>query len=175
MLCLQWVCYPILIFFCLSNVSTRGNRHFWIIIDVVRFKYIYTYRISHYTPSTKITNRITILCALILYISGGTNSLRLTPNGGLFEKLLLTLLFTLRVFPRKLLRERCLTWGLNRGLMSNKPKLDYGDIIRSVGVRKVNSATNLICKAVVGSVKTWLTEDYHTIDAVSRVIFISKF
>ena len=45
-----------------------------------------------------------MLCVLILYISGGTYSLKSTPNDRFFEKLLMAILFTLRVFARNLLR-----------------------------------------------------------------------
>ena len=81
-----------------------------------------------------------MLCALILYISGGTYSLKSTPNDR-FEKFFMAILFTLRVFARNLLRGNrrrnifrisfwCLTWGSNPGFSSNKPThclLDHDD------------------------------------------------
>ena len=45
-----------------------------------------------------------MLCVLILFISGGTYSLKSTPNDRFFEKLFITILFALRVFARNLLR-----------------------------------------------------------------------
>ena len=84
-----------------------------------------------------------MLCVLILYISGGTYSLKSTPNDRFFEKLFMTILFTLRVFARNLLRGNrwrntfrisfwCLTWDSNPGFSSNKPThylLDHGDFV----------------------------------------------
>ena len=45
-----------------------------------------------------------MLCVLILYISGGTYSLKSTPNYRFFKKLFMEILFTFRVFARNLLR-----------------------------------------------------------------------
>ena len=45
-----------------------------------------------------------MLCVLILYISGGTYSLKVDSERQIFEKLFMAILFTLRVFARKLLR-----------------------------------------------------------------------
>ena len=78
---------------------------------------------------------------LILYISGGTYSLKLTPNDRFFEKLFMAILFTLRDFVRNLLRGNCrrntfrisfwfLVWDSNPGFSSNKPThylLDHSD------------------------------------------------
>ena len=47
-----------------------------------------------------------MLCVLILYISGGTYSLKSTPNDRFFEKLFMAILFTLRVFARNLLYKK---------------------------------------------------------------------
>ena len=83
-----------------------------------------------------------MLYVLILYISGGTYSLKSTPNDR-FEKLFMAILFTLRVFARNLLRENrqrntfrilfwCPAWDSNPGFSSNKPThylLDHGDFI----------------------------------------------
>ena len=44
---------------------------------------IHTYIIGHYIPSAKIIDLVftpVVLCVLILYISGGTYSLKSTPN-----------------------------------------------------------------------------------------------
>ena len=79
-----------------------------------------------------------ILCVLILYISGGTYySLKSIPNNK-FEKLLMAILFTPRVFARNLLRGNrgrnifrisfwCLACDLNPGFSSNKPTLYLPD------------------------------------------------
>ena len=87
-----------------------------------------------------------MLCVLILYISGGTYSLKSTPNDRFFEKLYyMAILFTLRVFARILLRGNrrkntfCisfwfLAWDSNTGFSSNKPThylLDHGDFFVS--------------------------------------------
>ena len=45
-----------------------------------------------------------MLCVLILYISGGTYSLKSTPNDKVIEKLFMAILFNLRAFARNLLR-----------------------------------------------------------------------
>ena len=82
-----------------------------------------------------------MLCVLILYISGGTYSLKSTPNDKFFEKLFMAILFTLRVFARNLLRGNRrrnsfrisfwnLAWDSNPVFSSNKPThylLDHGD------------------------------------------------
>ena len=73
-----------------------------------------------------------MLRVLILYISGGTYSLKSTPNDRFFEKLFMAILFTLRVFARNLLSGNrrsntfrisfwCLAWNSNPGFLSNKP------------------------------------------------------
>ena len=73
-----------------------------------------------------------MLWELILYISGGTYSLKSTPNDRFFEKVFMIILFTLRVFARNLLRGNCrkntfcilfwcLTWSSNPGFSCNKP------------------------------------------------------
>ena len=95
-----------------------------------------------------------MLCVLILYISGGTYSLKSTPNDKLLEKLFMAILFTLRVFARNLLRGNrrwntfrisfwCLAWDSNPGFSSNKPThylldrckltiVDFGNIWQEV-------------------------------------------
>ena len=84
-----------------------------------------------------------MLYPLILYMSGGTYSLKSTTSDRFFEKLFMAIFFTFRVFARNLLKGShrrnifilsflCLTWALNLGLTSNKPThylLDYGDFI----------------------------------------------
>ena len=76
-----------------------------------------------------------MFCVLILYISCGTYSLKLTPNNRFFEKLSTTILVNVRVFARNLLKGNrrrrntfciwfcCLAWGLNSAFTSNKPNI----------------------------------------------------
>ena len=71
------------------------------------FVSIHTYIIGHYNPSVRIFDLVshtTMLRVLILHISGGTYSLKSTTNDRYFKKLVLQILFTLRVFDRNLLR-----------------------------------------------------------------------
>ena len=63
----------------------------------------YTYIIGHYNPSVRIIDLVShttyVVCANFLYISGGTYSLKSTPNDRFFEKLFMAVFeFTLRVF-----------------------------------------------------------------------------
>ena len=96
------------------------------------------YIIGHYNPSVWITDLVShislMLCVLILYVSGGTYSLKSTPNDRFFEKLFMPMLFTLRVFARNLLRGNrrrntfrisfwCLAWDTNPGFSSNNNTL----------------------------------------------------
>ena len=92
-----------------------------------------------------------MLCLLILYISGGTYSLKSNPNDRFLEKLCKAILFTLRVFARNLLRRNrrwnsfrilfwCLAWDSNPGFSSSKPihyLLDHGDKIRQYPPRSI--------------------------------------
>ena len=52
---------------------------------------IHTYIIGHYNPSIKVIDLVShttyVVCVLILYLSGGTYSLKSTPNDRFFEKL----------------------------------------------------------------------------------------
>ena len=107
------------------------------------------------------------MCVNFLYISGGTYSLKSTPNDR-FEKLFMAILFTLRIFARNLLRGnrrrntfrisfRCPAWDSNPGFSSNKPThylLDQGDF-------KVNGSTKFF--------KTILSDDYVDVEFVIRI------
>ena len=80
-------------------------------------------------------------------MSDGSYNLKSTPNGWFLRNHFLAILFTylFRVFARNLISKRrhgniffilfcwkCVTWGLNRGLMSNKTThylFDYGHYI----------------------------------------------
>ena len=106
-----------------------------------------------------------MLCVLILYISGGTYSLKSTPNDR-FEKLFTTILFTLRVFARNLLRGNrrrntfrisswCLAWDSNPGFSSNKPThylLDHGDFNHSTN----HSISFLSARNISIFLKLWI-------------------
>ena len=110
-----------------------------------------------------------MLGVLILYISGGT------PNDKFFEKLLIAILFTLRVFARILLRGNhrrntfrisfwCLAWDANPGFSSNKPThylLDHRDFYNIKWCEKLsrnpdgnNVMINYICMYVC--ISLWL-------------------
>ena len=85
-----------------------------------------------------------MLCALILYISGGIYSLKSTPNDRFFEKLFMAIFIWLSEFLPEICWEQiaeeilfvfrlfwCLTWDSNLGFSSNKPThylLDHGDL-----------------------------------------------
>ena len=96
-----------------------------------------------------------MLCVLILYISGGTESLNSTPNDSFFEKLFMAVLIYSQSFcqksaerksPKKyflyFVRSDVKTWGSNPGFTSNKPRhylLDYGDFnVQLVWIKLLN-------------------------------------
>ena len=99
------------------------------------------YIIGHYNPSVRIIDQdysfIHHLCyVLILYISGGTYSLKSTPNNRFFEELFMAILFTHRVSTRNLLRGNhrgntfcilfwCLARGPNPGFTSIKRETGF--------------------------------------------------
>ena len=60
------------------------------ILKIVNSVVIHTYIIGHYNPSVRIIDLVShttyVVCVNFLYISGGTYSLKLTPNDR-FEKL----------------------------------------------------------------------------------------
>ena len=110
------------------------------------FSYIhsYTYIIGHYNPSVMITPLM--LFVLILYISGGTYSLKSSPNDRFFwETFHGNFIYSQcycqksaeRKSPKKyfsyfVLMLCCLAWNSNLGFLSNKPThylLDHGDFI----------------------------------------------
>ena len=84
---------------------------------------------------------------LILYISGGTYSLKSTANDRFFEKLFMAISYLLsELLPEICWEENrrrntfrilfwCLAWGSNPGFSSNKPMhylLDHGDFIWNI-------------------------------------------
>ena len=92
-------------------------------------QFIHTLIIGPYNRSVRITTWLLaplVMCVLILYIRGGSYSLKSTPKDRFFETLFMTILFTLRVFARHPLRGNrrrnifcilfwCLAWDSNPG------------------------------------------------------------
>ena len=116
--CIVYFALEMYFFWHLNNLLVRKQHYFWETYENIytffsfpqfdSTKPIHTYIISHYNPSVSITTYVLtplMLCVLILYISGGTYSLKSTPNAKFFKKLFMAILFTLRVFARNLLRE----------------------------------------------------------------------
>ena len=104
---------------------------------------MHTYIIGHDNPSARIIDLVShtayVVCVNFIH-KWRTYSLKSTPNGRLFEKIFMAILFTLRDFARYLLRGnrrrntfrilfRSLSWGSSPGFWSNKPThniLDHG-------------------------------------------------
>ena len=73
----------------------------------VYYTYIHTYIIGHYNPSVRITPELLTpltLCALILYASSGTCSLKATLNDRFLRTVFMANLFTPTIFASNLLR-----------------------------------------------------------------------
>ena len=120
----------------IAPFNNKNLFNFAIQSEIVRILKTYTYIIGHYNPSVRIIDLVShttyVVCVLILYINGGTYSLKSTPNDWFFEKLFTAILFTLRVFARNTFRISfwCLAWDMNPGFSSNKSThylLDHGD------------------------------------------------
>ena len=116
----------------ISDLATPYS-YLHILLKTSQKIHIRTYIIGHYNSSVRIIDLVSH-CVLISHISGGTYSLKSTPNDRFFEKLFMAILFILRNFARNLLRGSrrkntfrislwCLTWGSNSGFSSNKPAL----------------------------------------------------
>ena len=98
---------------------------------------LHTYIIGYYNSSVRITSWLLIplmLCALVLYESGGTYRLMSTVNDRFLRNFFMTGLFNLRVFARNLLRgnrRRSIFLFIFRfEIRSNKLAhylIDYGD------------------------------------------------
>ena len=109
------------------------------VLEYIRYWSIQPFIIDLVSPTTYV----------VCIIFGGTHSLKSTPNERFSEKLVMAILFTLRVFAGNLLignRRRktfcilfwCLAWGSNLGFTSNKPThylLDYGDFSGSLACK----------------------------------------
>ena len=66
--------------------------------------FIHTCKIGHYNPSLRITDLVTtplMLCALTLYMNGGTYSLKSTPKHKFFEELFLAIFIYSQTFCQK--------------------------------------------------------------------------
>ena len=75
--------------------------------NLINLKHIYI--IGHYNPLVMITTQFLttlMLCALILYMSGGTYTLKSTPNDRFLRKFFMAIIFTFRVFARNLLKDK---------------------------------------------------------------------
>ena len=97
---------------------------------------IHTYIIDHYNSSVRITiwlHTALMLCALILYVSGGTYSLKSTLKDRIFEKLFMAITIYSQSFCQKFTERKSkikyffifrfvVARRLNLGLSSNKPK-----------------------------------------------------
>ena len=85
----------------------KFDYHDVIDVSIGRNDYIHNI-IGHCNPTVRIINLVFhttyVVRVFILYINGGTYSLKLIPNDRVFEKLFIAILFTLRVFVRNLLK-----------------------------------------------------------------------
>ena len=103
--------------------------------------YIHNWSLIH--PSVRIMTSLLTLLVCVNFIHEWRHlQFKIDSERQIFEKLVMAILFTLRVFARNLLRRSrrrnififsywCLTWGLNSGFTSNKPThylLNYGNI-----------------------------------------------
>ena len=106
----------------------RGSRPR--IFTYIHTQLVITTLLSGLRPS--FSYHLHMLCAFILYLNGGTYTLKSTPNDRFFEKLFMATLFTSQSFcqesperksPKKyfLYFVLCLAWGSNPGFMPNKP------------------------------------------------------
>ena len=105
---------------------------------ISELKQYYTYTIGHYNPSVRLTTTTLMLCALILYMSGGTYSLSRLRTTDLWETFHGNFIYfpsfcqksAERKSPKKYLHIFVLMGGLNLSLTSNKSThylLDNGD------------------------------------------------
>ena len=121
----------ILVFFPFTEHRTV-SRHFFHLLIISIYFIIHTNIIGRYSNSGLRPSFLkpVMLCALILYMSSGTYSLKSTPNDRFLKSFIMAGLFTLRVFARYLQRGSrrrniftfpiwWLTWSLNSGLTSN--------------------------------------------------------
>ena len=119
---------------CLVIILIHGNNR--IIIRVVADDIgIHTYKIDHYNPSVRIIDLIshtTMLCVLILDISGRTYSLKSgSRTTDFLEKLFMAILFAILCWEEiteEILFLKfffwCLAWGSNPDFKSNKPTIE---------------------------------------------------
>ena len=110
-------------------ISNEKTNYCWSLIHTLAITILKSELLNYFlTPL--------MLCAIVLYISGGTYSLKPTTKDRCFEKRFMAILFTPRVFARNRQRNTfyilywCLAWGPNPSFTSYKPTcylLDYGD------------------------------------------------
>ena len=95
-----------------------------------------------------------MLCALILYVSGGTYNLKCIPNNRFLRNFFMACLFYSQIFCQKSTKRKrpknfflisywCLTWNTNRGFMSNKPTKNYGNFIHKWLLQSLSQDSNL--------------------------------
>ena len=104
-----------------------------------------------------------MLCVLILYIIGGTYSLKSTPNDRFFEKLFMAILFTHSVFARNLLtgnRQRNTFRILFWYLAWDSILLDYGDFIFRMKGLKVYLSCSPKKSLMVSNRMIWVANWY---------------
>ena len=93
---------------------------------------IQTYKIGYCSPSIRtidlVSHTTQVVCVNFLHVSGGTYNSTSATNERFLEKLFMAILFTLRVFDRKILFVFCFYVCPGAGFISNKPThyiLDY--------------------------------------------------
>ena len=89
---------------------TNKSQVFLLCAEMKKKKYFCcdSYIIGHYNLSVRISAQLLtplMLCALILYVSGGAYSLTSTPKDSFLRNFFMAVLLALRVFARNLLRE----------------------------------------------------------------------
>ena len=101
-----------------------------------RFTYIHNWSLQHFSKDYDLASRTTYVVCVNFMHDWRDLQFKFVFQPKIFEKLLTSILFTLKVFARNLLRGcsrrkffhisfcwRCLSWVWNRGFTSNKPTL----------------------------------------------------
>ena len=100
--------------------------------------YIHNWPLQPFSQINDLVSHTTyMVCVLILYISGETCSLKSTPTDRLFEELYMSILFTLRVFARNLLR-------INRILFNFVFYFDIWPMARTLALHLISQHTTII-------------------------------
>ena len=119
----------------IQNNSVDASEHL-----IAQQKYIHNWTLQPFSEDYWAWSLTPLmLCVLILYINGGTYSLKLTSNDRFFEKLFMAILFQRSDFLPEICWNNylrilfwCLAWDSNPGIWSNKPKhylLDHADLL----------------------------------------------